>query len=67
MSAANRSLGTLPRPLPIKAIAFERSTAPGNVMVGPLMEPISTNRSDLPSGRLFAAAASRRSALLPHR
>ena len=67
MSAVSRSRGTLPRPLPINVIAFERNTAPGSAMFGPLAEPTWTKRSAAPSCKPLAAATSRRSALLPHR
>ena len=57
----------LPTPLPISAMAEERSTALGSVRSDPPAEPIWTNRMGTASAPALAPAISRHSALLPHR
>lgn len=55
----------LPLPLPINSIAKDRSTAPGRVIFGPLIDPNCTRRIGTASAPAFAPATSSRSALFP--
>ncbi len=67
MDASRRSSGTLPRPLPIKTMAEERSAAAGSTISGPPKAPTCTKRIGTVSAPPLAPAFSRQAALLPHR